>query len=303
MSIRVTYFECIAHTLWRDFPCSKGGWPLGDWRIVLDCMGGEDLGEYLAHHVSGEWRETREGRYAEYRLRQIEPRALQMLPIARGLTRFLLEERLGWWIDRLISRRYRDFSSEESQRVADTCLQWLQQDPNGRRARHDIATTALMGFLIDHDLVVVSGVMNFLWPEIRDELTAMIDRAVDNFFQDREYLDYVSLLKHFVQRSPAVIDEVHAFKQDHTFRLEDATGHPVGAEVLQEMRSGLDREDGMEDDVLVSALFALSPKRVIFHGYRPNGEALKTVEAVFENVVGYCEGCSRCGGQSHYSKH
>lgn len=261
------------------------------------------LGEFLARNVSGEWSEERLGNQIHYCLEQAEPRSVQMLPIAQALSDYLLEREGVEWLSHILRRRYRDFTSEERDGIMDAAIRELHADPDLERDRNDLATATLMGFLNEHDRVVVSGVWTFLLPEIREAYEASVDQAVDNHLADCEYQQYVNLLKGLVEKTESSVDAVHVLGQDGPFRLEDQDGKPVGEQLMDEMRSGINWDETLEDDLLVSVLFTLAPKTVVLHHLEPEAVTIRTLEAVFGQPVQFCQGCSRCrDGQRFFNR-
>lgn len=274
---------------------------LGEWIITTDPVLDDGLGEFLARSVSGEWSEYRGLGQTHYLLDHAEPRTVQILPLAQTLSAFALEQNGEQWLARIVSRRFRDFSSEEQEDIAAHAWHTLHVDAERDRDRIDQATALLMGFLSEHNQLVMAGARTFLWPDIREEFEMAVDQAVDQFLADREYREYVSLLKRFVANTRSGLDLVHVVKEGSQFRIEDAHGNGVGEQMIEEMRSGINWDETLEDDLLVSVLFTLAPNEVLFHNVRPDAEAVRTIEAVFGQPIRYCSGCSRCQSGQRFS--
>lgn len=265
-----------------------------EWVVATDYRWLEGLGEYLARAVSGEWREVVAPAVVGY-VRPAEEAEGDALRIARAVSRFLLEARLPIFVTRRLHRRYRDFSEgAEGDGIVRRACRILTADPDRNRDRIDLATAEVLSFLADHDVLILDGVAAFLWPEIVQELEDAIDQAVDEYLIEREYREFVALLRRLVTMAKESAGAVHVFHTESRFYVEDERGDRLGEDLWHDMVAGLQVDEGTAGDLLVSLLVTLAPNRLTIHRHPPDDEAMRTLDAVFGSAVRLCGGCRRC---------
>ncbi len=252
------------------------------------------LGEVLASKVIGQWQERLTPLCVEYILDQnLGSRDNQRLSLARVIAWYILR-RTSDWLNDLVHHRYQDLDASDIQQVTDHAHARLMVDAVHNQDREDLATAALLSFLRDHDTVVLDGVQRFLLPEIRHEYIEAVDQALDDWLIEREYHEFVRLLRHFVSLHQPKMGTVHVFWRSLRFILEDDRGNRVGEDVVRDLSGGLAEDDASTHDLLVSALITMSPQQVVFHRQDPADEILRTMNAVFMDRVTQCPGCRRC---------
>lgn len=252
------------------------------------------FGEVLASKVVGQWQEYVTPAGVEYRLDQnLESRDNQRLSLARAIAWYILRTTPEWLKD-LVHHRYQDLDESDIQQVTDHAHARLMVDAAHNRDREELALARLLSFLRDHDTVVLDGAQRFLLPEIRHEYIEAVDQAMDDWLIEREYQEFVRLLRHFVSLNQPKMGTVHVFWRSLEFILEDDHGNQVGEDVVRDLSGGLSEDDSSTHDLLVSALITMGPRQVVFHRKAPADEILRTMHAVFTDHVTQCSGCRRC---------
>ncbi|NLB72618.1 MAG: hypothetical protein GX795_01115, partial [Firmicutes bacterium] len=82
-------------------------------------------------------------------------------------------------------------------------------------------------------------------------------------------------------------------KPDGRFRLLDQNGKAVDSDYLEGMPLEPGQSDVDHEDLLISALITVSPKKIILHGFQGKN-ANETITRVFDNRVTNCSGCHLC---------
>lgn len=175
----------------------------------------------------------------------------------------------------------------------------------GVRARRQVyIQQRLADYLQRHDSVVVDGFVTFRLKDYVEELALAVDRAVEDFLLEREYREFIGLLRHFVTNHaerPTVAECILA--ADGMFRLEDERGRVLAPDVVDDLAMGPGRGEVAPEDLVVSALITVAPRRVRLHlpdGATPlSGDAIDSLREVFFGQVDICAGCSRC--RPHFS--
>ncbi|PSR32641.1 MAG: hypothetical protein C7B46_13565 [Sulfobacillus benefaciens] len=264
------------------------------WCIVADLDSVPELGEVLAREVSGQWQETVFGSQVHYQVWQDGSPDQSLDSLSTAITGYLLNTASDW-IRTILLRRYRYFAAEEVQSIVHAAMQLLFADAVHNQDRIHLMKNILARFLAANDMVVLEGVRRFLVPEIAHEFEEGVDRAIDQWLMEKEYREFVRLLRHFVSLNEPKMNIIHVYWQRHQFLLEDTLGQPVGKDILAELASGLPDEEDSPEDLLVSALITIAPRQIVLHLNKPADRLLQTIDGVFEDRVTRCPGCRRCG--------
>ncbi len=227
--------------------------------------------------------------------------------LARALAAWIVERGERHLVRRMIDSRYSYFNPDEREVILGMAIAELgdceavaetRQTQTARR-RFPILQR-LQEYMERHNTLVLEGFVTFRLKDYVHELAVAVDRAVEDFLLEREYREFVDLLRHVVESQLQRPELVHCvFDATGTFRLEDGAGQAVGTEFLEEVGpEAAAREVGVED-LLVSALITVAPRSVLLHV--PDGaavalsqDALGTLQEIFPGAVCVCRGCGRC---------
>ncbi|MBE3589327.1 MAG: putative sporulation protein YtxC [Firmicutes bacterium] len=280
--------------------------------------GVEDVRERLAQAVAGPSARygltvavdvVERGRWrflgCRFELRRDDPRAAEAAAalrqsIAGALTDVICRQWEPRLLRRLIRAHYDYFGPDEQERILGYAQAHLRREGGGRTGmpRATKVLARLQEYLDRHNSVIMDGFVTFRLKDYVEELEDAVDRAVDDYILEREYEEFVRLLRHFVEAQEPRVDTVHVVARERgAFGLLDERGGALGHGLPPELAPG-DGEDVEYEDVLISALITMAPRRVVLHGEVDAGDrrhAVETIERVFETRVRRCGGCERCG--------
>lgn len=224
--------------------------------------------------------------------------------IARALADLIVNEITQQTLPRILHRHYAQFGEEERDDILARARGLLEAaaDPDGRGLvrqinRRNQILFKLLEYLDLHDELVVEGFLRFRLKEYFQELVGIIDRAVEAFMAEREYREFIRLLRYFVELQEPRQEEVHVtVRPDGLYRLLDREFRIVDNDYLEGPLSTMVHEEINRDDLLLSALITLAPRRIVLH-LNPGRQVAETIRNVFGERVEVCSGCERCGAQ------
>jgi len=155
----------------------------------------------------------------------------------------------------------------------------------------------LRDYLESADELVVEGFVTFRLRDYIEEVEDAVDRAVDDFLMEREYREFVRLLKYFVEVQEPRMDNVHVLiRPEGSFKLVDDQGCAIKSEYLEEFVVEMVESEVNYEDLLISALITLAPRAVTVHADMSveRDESIETIKGVFGERVRMCYGCETC---------
>jgi len=192
------------------------------------------------------------------------------------------------------------FLPGERQKILHSARLAVQKTPPAQRAHY--IENRLYSFLADSERLSLEGFVNFRLKEYRTLLKKAATAAVDVYLAQREYEEFITLLKLFVNTQDPRETALHVVAQpDGSYYLLNAEGeklHPMFEETF-----GAGSAYALtEDDRLLSTLITLSPEEITFHQIEnlQNARLLETVMKVFSGRVHVCEMCTICKNEKEF---
>ncbi len=151
--------------------------------------------------------------------------------------------------------------------------------------------------LEENSEINIDGFIRFRMKELREDIEDIIDKVIESYMVEKEYKEFIKLLKYFVEIQESKIEEINIIiSESGNYSIIDRNKKDIFNEFMKDLiECKLDSDVKMED-IIISGLITNSPKKVIIHGKGNclNKEFIDTIENVFENKVSFCNGCMLC---------
>jgi putative sporulation protein YtxC len=160
---------------------------------------------------------------------------------------------------------------------------------------------SILEYLDINNEISIEGFVNFRLNVYINELNETIERALEIFVAEREYNEFIKLLRYFVEIQECKIDTIHLCQsKDGRYIMYDESRNRVSSEYFDELRSEILDETINYDDLLISTLITISPKKIIIHDRESfkNKELLQTIMNVFAERITICSKCDLCSSQT-----
>jgi len=198
---------------------------------------------------------------------------------------------------------YSQYDLEDTKQAQDLCLRAkrildqgvLGLSPNYWRGQP--LSLRIKEYLEENSYLNIDGFVQFRLPDYLLELEQAIEEAVDEYIMEKEYDEFVGVLKYFLEIQEPRIEKVHVvLSPGGGFQLYDGKNKSLDKEYLDGFMMDIGDNDLSYEDLLLSALITLAPRQVVLHG-TDKGKAwgtANTIKNVFGDRVTVCNGCSRC---------
>ena len=242
-----------------------------------------------------------DGRF--YREKSIESYKVLKTYISNALADYIIrqyEERL---LIRIINSNYCYFNAAEKKEILSKALNIIKNEDKTyfnslfQIRRRNVIIRRLMDYFDNSNNIILDGFVNFRLKEYIKDLEEIVDKAVDDFLMDREYREFIRLLRYFVDIQEPKLDTVHVIvNYDNRYTLLDESKKEITNECIQEYANEIAEGEINYDDLLVSSLITFAPRKIMIHctGQFRNKELLETIKNVFSGRVVICQGCDVC---------
>lgn len=205
---------------------------------------------------------------------------------------------------RMVNSEYRSLSEDDRLMVIKQSQRLLDGGPDSKEAgllrkvgRKGHILKEVAAYLETEDLLIIEGFINFRLTGYVSHLETTVEKAVDEYVLQKEYREFIMLLRHFLNAQEPRIERVHVLvSSDGEFRLLDDAGTAISEQYLEQCLSDAGQKDINRDDLLISALITIAPRRLKLHALPGmDNDGLRTLRAVFSDRLTICRGCDLCG--------
>lgn len=151
--------------------------------------------------------------------------------------------------------------------------------------------------LEENEEINIKGFITFRMKELREDIEDIIDKVVEEYMVEKEYREFVKLLKYFVDIQESKIDKINIYIHDGGgYILKDGLGNDIFSEFMKELSECRIDTEAKIEDIIISGLITNAPKQVVIHNKEKclNIEFMETIVNVFGDRVFYCGGCANC---------
>ncbi|MBP2002183.1 putative sporulation protein YtxC [Paenibacillus shirakamiensis] len=231
--------------------------------------------------------------------------------VSHALAEYVIEEKEVDIIKRLISKEYDVADTIKRTSIENTCIRLLSSEEEGsenRQRRVKQLASQFRNFIEEYAIIHVEGFLSFRMKEYLDKIRETIDFAVEEYILDKQYEEFITLLQYFVHFQETQIPIVHLMhKGGGEFTIIDDMGTPIDASRVEGVIARMTDHDLELEDVIVSSLITLSPKKIVIHTRDPDIQMISTIRQIFGDKIEMCGYCPECrlylNGERNHGHH
>ncbi|GAE89431.1 putative sporulation protein YtxC [Acetivibrio straminisolvens] len=223
--------------------------------------------------------------------------------VCSALATFIIDKYEEKLIYRIINSNYGYFTRVERKEIQRLALAIIKNEDRNllnsffQIRRKNIIIKKLLEYFECSNSVILDGFVNFRLKDYMKDLEEIVEKAMDDFLMEREYQEFIMLLRYFVDKQDPKFNAVHIIvSYDNKYILLDQNKQEITNECIQEFMNDIPNGEINYDDLLVSSLITMAPRRIIIHGAESfrNKELLETIKNVFWGKVVICSECELC---------
>ena len=199
-------------------------------------------------------------------------------------------------INRQILNNYFYFDTTERTEIYNSCLELLSDNDNFTLCdRQNILFNDFYDYISSNKNIVLNGFINFRIKDYINIIDDVIDTAVNNFIIEREYWEFISILRLYINSQLPTMDCLHliytktqCILTDNDKNIIDTNNDIFNSKFLSDISFS-------ENDFALNSLLNILPQRIYIHLVNRNAdEFINTIQLIFENRVIICNNCDIC---------
>ncbi|MEJ8554088.1 sporulation protein YtxC [Tepidibacter sp. Z1-5] len=212
------------------------------------------------------------------------------LLICSQLTNFIINTVKNKILKEVVNTSYRNTYLSEIENIYKYSLDLFN---NREKEIKEILFDRMYTYLSDNDYLNINGFIKFRLRDFMDYIIELKDRGFEEYLIEKDYNEFVNLLKYFVDVQEEKIDILKLYiEKDGSFKLCDKNDRNLEEKYIEDIFNIALKENMNEEDFLISSLITLCPKQIYIQDNLENNvskEIIETINAIFEGrvTVGY----------------
>lgn len=212
------------------------------------------------------------------------------------LSCLVIDELEESFLKMILLKNYFYFNSTEMKHILELCYEIFSDDFNTYfDKKHNLLIDSFENYLVNNKSIILTGFINFRIKNYMTILEDVVDEAVNSFVVEKEYLEFISLLKMYVNSQNSNCDVVHLIYNNNNSTLLDKDKNQINVSDDIFKAKYLSDISFSSNDYALNTLLTLVPEKIYIHLIdNCIDEFIHTISLIFENRVEICTDCSIC---------
>ena len=212
------------------------------------------------------------------------------------LSCLIIDELEEKFLKQIILKNYFYFNYNERKHILDMCYDIFTDDFNTYfDKKYNCLIYNFEDYLTINKSIVLTGFINFRIKDYMIILENIVDEAVNTFIIEKEYLEFVSLLKMYISSQSCNCNVVHLIYNNENSILLDDNKNVINISDDIFKAKYLSDITFSSNDYALNSLLTLIPKKIYIHLIdNVVDEFIHTIGLIFENRTEICTDCDIC---------
>lgn len=224
--------------------------------------------------------------------------------ISSILSLLVIDELEEEFFKKILLQNYFYFNFKEREQILNLCFDITANDFSSIFDKKFKALfNSFYEFINQNHSIFLTGFTNFKIKRYFSILDDIINEAVNSFIIEKEYLEFISLLKLYINTQTSNCELVHIiYSSSESILLDENKGIITTSEELFKAKY-LSDISFSSNDYTLNSLLTLIPKKIYIHLIdNCIDEFIITLQSVFENRIVICKDCDICKMYENPSK-
>ena len=195
-------------------------------------------------------------------------------------------------IRRILSFNYFYFDEMERRKIGEICIESLKN--NKLKNRNKTIYSKVKKYVVKNKSMILDGFVTFRIKEYIEKIDELVDEGVNKYIIEKEYAEFISLLKMYVNSKDPETEEIHLIYTNGESILLDKNKDIITISNNNFNAKYLSDITFSSNDFALNALLSLLPKKINIHLITKKDEFIDTLCLIFENRVYMCTDCNIC---------
>lgn len=198
-------------------------------------------------------------------------------------------------IKNILSYNYFYFNELEKNQIFLYSLDALKSPTDSSNTRLDELYNSVFQYICNNKYFILSGFVNFRLQNYHSFLDSIVDLSVNKFLIEREYAEFINLLKLYVNSKESNNQVIHLIYINQESILLDNEQNIISTNDNLFKATYLSDISFSSNDYTLNTLLNILPTKINIHlvdNY--SDEFINTIKSVFENRVFICNDCDIC---------
>ena len=216
--------------------------------------------------------------------------------ISSILSFLVIDELEEDFLKHILLQNYFYFNNQEREQILSFCFDIFADDYINRfDKKFQILYNGFYDFIKDNKVLYLDGFIYFRLKAYFSILDDTVNNAVNHFLIEKEYLEFVSLLKLYINSQDSTCEVVHLVYSSSESILLDKDKNIIAPDSDIFNAKYLSDISFSSNDFTLNSLLNLVPRKIYIHLIDNKiDEFIQTLELVFENRVNLCTDCNIC---------
>lgn len=202
------------------------------------------------------------------------------------------EERM---IRHILNFNYFYFEEYEKNQINQHCMKVMQSEEYTKQGlKQELIQNAITNYLQESSSIVLDGFVRFRLQEYLKYLDNIVDIAVNQFVIEKEYNEFINLLRIYIESKTATKQTLHLIYTDGESILLDEDKNIVTTSEKVFSAKYLSDISFSSNDFALNTLLTILPEKIEIHLIDEEDEFINTLKLIFEGRISICKDCNIC---------
>lgn len=195
----------------------------------------------------------------------------------------------------IIASNYFYFTDIEQKKILDICNEYIFfSSLEDSEIKKDSISLSFSNYFSDNKSLVLDGFVKFRINNYIKILDSFVDLAVNKFVIDREYTEFIDLLKVYIASKDYGSNIVHLIYNHQESILLDEFKNIIKLDTDILSSKYLSDISFSSNDFALNSLLTLLPKVIYIHVVDSEDEFINTLKLIFDKRIFICTDCNIC---------
>lgn len=194
-------------------------------------------------------------------------------------------------LKQLINYNYFYFDEYEKNKILENCMQLIEPEMYNTKL---LDNKNIKEYVKENKAMVLDGFVYFRLKAYLEYLDEVVDSGVNQFVIEKEYREFISLLRVYVESKVPEYNLLHLIYINGESILLDEKRNIVSVSENIYNAKYLSDISFSSNDFALNTLLCLIPRRIEIHLIDDEDEFINTLKLIFEGRVTICKDCDIC---------